>query len=112
MEQQKATNALDKYTKKERLLFDRELIKMTTRFGGLKKLTRMPDLIFVASVKEGQLAVHEAKVMGVKVMGITNTDADPRTIALSIPANDRSKVSVDLIIDYFTQALATSSKVS
>ena len=55
MEDQKASGALEKYTKKERLMFDRALSKMKRSFDGLKKLTRMPDVVFVASLKEGQL---------------------------------------------------------
>lgn len=99
MEQQKAAGALDKYTKKERLMFDRELVKMSKNFDGLKKLVRMPDVVFVASLKEGKLAIAEAKKMGVKAVSIANTDSSPAGIEHVIPANDRSKKSVDLIVD-------------
>src|SRR5512135_883054 len=68
LEEEKATGAWDKYTKKEQLELSRELDEMFRNFAGLKKLTRMPDMVFVASVKEGALAIHEAKKMGVKII--------------------------------------------
>jgi small subunit ribosomal protein S2 len=105
LEDQKARGAWDKYTKKEQLDLDRELADMKKNFEGLKKLTRMPDLVFVASLKEGKLAVHEAKKMGVKIMAIANTDGDPTHIAQVIPANDRSKKSVDLLVNALRENL-------
>lgn len=105
MEQSKAKGELEKYTKKERLLFDRDLEKMARNFDGLKKMTRMPDAVFVASVKEGRLPINEAHAMGVPVVGIANTDADPKLVSAVIPANDRSKISVDLILQTLEREL-------
>lgn len=99
MERQKKAGELDKYTKKERLLFEREIKKMDENFGGLRKLTKMPDVVFVASLKDGALPVHEATIMKVPVVAITNTDSDPEDAKHVIPANDRSKKSVDLIVE-------------
>ena len=77
MEKQQKTGELDKYTKKERLGFEKEIKKMQRNFEGLKKLTRLPDLVFVTSLKESALPVREAKRMGIKVAAISNTDANP-----------------------------------
>src|SRR3989344_1030474 len=76
-----------------------ELEKMQMKFGGLKQLTRIPDAVFVSSLKESELPVHEAKKAGVKIVGIANTDSNPEEIDYIIPANDRSKKSVDLILE-------------
>lgn len=105
MEKQQKTGELDKYTKKERLMFDKEIKKMQTNFDGLKKLTRLPDLVFVTSLKESELPVREAKRMGIKVAAISNTDADPEDADYVVPANDRSKKSVDLIVETIKQEL-------
>ncbi|MBX4190233.1 30S ribosomal protein S2 [Candidatus Parcubacteria bacterium] len=107
MEKSTKTDELDKYTKKERLMFMREMEKMSTRFEGIKKLSRLPDVIFVSSLRESALPVHEAKKMGIKVVAITNTDADPHSVAHIIPANDRSKKSVDLILEVLKRDLST-----
>ena len=72
---------------------------MQKRFNGLRKLVRLPDVVFVSSLKEGALPVREAKRMGVKVVAICNTDANPDNVDFAIPANDKSKKSVDLIIE-------------
>jgi len=107
MEKQKREGSLDKYTKKERLLFERELKKMGERFGGLRKLTRLPDLVFVSSLKDSALPIHEAKKMKVKVAGIGNTDSDPEAVDYMIPANDRSKKSIDLIVEALKKELTS-----
>jgi len=107
MEKDRDSGALDKYTKKERLMFDREITKMERHFGGLRKLSRIPDVVFVSSLKESALPVHEAHKMGVKVVAIANTEADPGDADYVIPANDRSKKAVDLIIDALKTELSS-----
>ncbi len=105
MEKAHKAGQFDKYTKKERLDMVREMAKMSAHFEGLKKLTRMPDVVVVSSLKESALPVHEAKKMGVKVAAITNTDSDPNSVEYVVPANDRSKKSVDLILEFLKQEL-------
>ena len=100
------TGEFEKYTKKERLEKSREMAKMSTHFEGLKKLTRIPDVVFVSSLKESALPVREAKRMGVKVVAITNTDSDPNQVNYVVAANDRSKKSIDLIIDALKKELS------
>jgi small subunit ribosomal protein S2 len=110
MEKQQKSGELDKYTKKEKLMFERELKKMKTNFEGIKKLARIPDIIFVSSLKESALPIREAKITGVKVIAIANTDARPDGVDCIIPANDRSKKSIDLIIDTIKSKLSKPGK--
>ena len=110
MENDKRSGALDKYTKKERLLFEREIKKMEKSFGGLRKLTRLPDAVFVSSLKDSALPTHEAKIMKIPVVAIANTDADPGEAECVIPANDRSKRSVDLIVEALKSELTKKSQ--
>lgn len=107
MENAQKTGELEKYTKKERTVFAKELEKMQTKFGGLRQLTRIPDVVFVSSLKESALPVHESKITGVKVVGIANTDSNPDEVDYVIPANDRSKKSVDLIIQTIKNSLTS-----
>ena len=109
MEKADKAGQYDKYTKKERLMLNREMAKMSTRFEGLKKLTRMPDVVFVSSLKESALPIHEAKKQGVKVVAITNTDSNPNSVNYIVPANDRSKRSVDLILEALGSELSTAT---
>jgi small subunit ribosomal protein S2 len=107
MEQEQASGTWDKYNKKERLMLERELVTMRKNFDGLKKLIRIPDIVFVASLKEGGLPIAESKKMGVKTVGIVNTDADPKLLNFAIPGNDRSKMAVDLIIQALSNELTS-----
>lgn len=106
MESQQQSGELEKYTKKERLMFTRELEKMKTRFDGLRKLSRLPDVVFVSSLKESALPVREAKRTGIKVIAIANTDSNPDEADYIVPANDRSKKSLDLIVEAIKKELA------
>jgi small subunit ribosomal protein S2 len=105
MEKQLASNSLDKYTKKERLMFERKLNKMRESFDGLRKLNRIPDVIFVSSLKESATPIREARSLGAKVVAIANTDANPDQVDCVIPANDRSKKSVDVVLDLIEKEL-------
>jgi small subunit ribosomal protein S2 len=107
MEEDKAAGRWEKYTKKEQVDLDRELADMRHKFDGIKKLVRIPDLVFVASLREGALAVHEARATGVAVVALANTDANPDGVAQVICANDRSKKSVDLVVDAIRENLQT-----
>lgn len=98
---------LDKYTKKERVMINREIERMKRLFGGLRDLTRLPDLIFVidTSIKGHATAVHEAKITNVPVMAILDSDDDPSKVDWFIPANDHSKMSIDWIINKIVKSL-------
>lgn len=106
LEAEKAKGDWEKYTKKERVVMEKELAKMRKNFDGLKRLTRMPDTIFVASLREGAIAVHEASKMHVPIVAIGNTDSSPEAVERVVCANDRSKKSVDLIINAIREALS------
>ncbi len=105
MEKDLKAGKFQKYTKKEQLMLTREMAKMSTHFEGLKKLTRMPDVVFVSSLKESALPTHESKLSKVNVVAITNTDSDPNAVNYVIPANDRSKKSVDLLVSALKKEL-------
>lgn len=110
MEKKQGSGELDKYTKKERLLFERELKKMQERFGGLRKLIRLSDVVFVSSLKESSLPVRESRRMKIPIVAIANTDSDPDDVQYVIPANDRSKKSIDLIIEALKNELSHESR--
>ena len=94
----KETGRLDKYTKKERLDFDRQMKKMGIMFGGIEDMPGLPQVLFVVDVNSNLIAVREAKRLKIPVVGILNTDTDPELVQYPIPANDRSKSSIDWIL--------------
>jgi small subunit ribosomal protein S2 len=96
---------LDKYTKKERLDFDRKIAKMTVMFSGLEEMQGLPDVLLVIDVNSNMTAVREAKKLHIPVVGLLNTDTDPELVTHPIPANDRSKASIDWVLGQFEKAV-------
>jgi len=108
LEKKQAEGDFEKYTKKEKAQKEREIAALREKFSGLRNLTRIPDVLFVSSLRESQLPVREAKRCGVKVVGIVNTDSDPNQIDYPIPANDNSKKSVELILEAIKKGILAS----
>lgn len=99
LEKKKAQGELEKYTKKERAKIDQDLRDLETKFGGIKDLTRLPDAVFVCDMKNDKLAVKEARMKGIKVIGICDTNVDPTLADFPIPANDDAQSSVKYILE-------------
>jgi small subunit ribosomal protein S2 len=105
LEQKRASGELDKYTKKERAIFDEELKVLERKIGGIKSLDKLPDAILVTDVKKNILSVKEAKNKGIKVIGIIHTNVDPNLVDYPIPANDDAISSVKYILDRVKDAI-------
>ncbi len=105
LEEKIKNNDLGGYTKKEKLNFARHLIKMEKEMGGIKNLQTLPQVIFITDANAEEYAVLEAKRMGVKVVGIVDTSADPSKIDYPIPANNDSLSSLGLILGTIKQEL-------
>jgi len=110
LEKKMAEGELKKYTKKEQLGFSRKLEEMEKTFGGIKNLTKLPEAIFVADLKENQLAVREAKKSGVKVIAIADTNTNPELADFPIPANDDAASSLKIIVDTIVEAIKEAKK--
>lgn len=108
----KETGRLEKYTKKERLDIDRQIIKMTKMFGGVEEMAVLPKVLFVVDVNANMTAVNEAKILKIPVVGIMNTDTNIELIDYPIPANDRSKSSVEWILGRLEQAVNEGKELS
>jgi small subunit ribosomal protein S2 len=90
---------VQKYTKKERLLLEREAAKLDIYFGGIQDMTKLPDLMVVVDPRHEHLAVTEAQKMGIPVIALASTDCDIEEIEYAIPANDGSISSVRFFMD-------------
>jgi small subunit ribosomal protein S2 len=95
-----------KYTKFEQMKKIEELEKMEKRMGGIKFMTELPGAIFAASIKEDNLAIMEAKKVGVPVIAIADTNADPSKVDYPIPGNDDAISSLRLILSYACKAIS------
>jgi small subunit ribosomal protein S2 len=90
-------NAYEFYTKKEQLLLQRERDKLEKYLGGVKEMGRLPGALFVVDAKKELIAVREANKLGIPVIAIADTNADPDLIDYPIPGNDDAIRSVSLI---------------
>jgi small subunit ribosomal protein S2 len=97
LEQGAADGEFTNYTKKEQLLFDRERVKLEKNLAGIKNMGRLPGALFVVDAKKERIAVAEANKLGIPVVAIVDTNADPDLINVPIPGNDDAIRAVSLI---------------
>ena len=97
LEQGAAEGDFGNYTKKEQLLFGREREKLARNLEGIKMMGRLPGALFVVDAKKEKIAVSEANKLGIPVVAIVDTNADPDVITVPIPGNDDAIRSVALI---------------
>ena len=91
-------------TKKERLMLSREKEKLERALGGIKDMGGTPDLIFVIDTNKEQLAIQEAKRLGIPVAAIVDTNCDPDGITFPVPANDDAGRAISLYCDLIARA--------
>ncbi|NIC40380.1 30S ribosomal protein S2 [Aquabacterium sp. A08] len=87
---------LDAMSKKEQLMFAREMEKLEKDIGGIQNMTALPDAIFVIDVGYHKIAVSEAKKLGIPLIGVVDTNHNPEGIDYVIPGNDDSAKAVAL----------------
>ena len=95
----------NKFTKKERLLIDREITRLERFFGGIKDLQKVPDVLFVVDTKRESGAVYEANAAKVKVVGIVDSNSDPDLVDYPIPMNDDASKAVEYVLDLVKGAI-------
>jgi small subunit ribosomal protein S2 len=91
-------------TKKERLLIDRKILRLEKIFGGLISLEKIPEAVFIIDIKKEAGAAKEARMRGVAVIGMVDTNSDPDLVDIVIPANDDANKSIKLIVDFIMSA--------
>ena len=96
METMQEAGALEKMSKKEGLMFQRELEKLNKSMGGIKNMISLPDAIFVIDVGYHKIAITEAAKLGIPVIGVVDTNHNPEGIAYVIPGNDDSSRAIRL----------------
>lgn len=108
--EKKAAGKLDKYTKKEKLDFDREIKKLEMRVGGLTTLTKLPDALFVWDIKEEATAVAEAQKKNIPIIAVCDTNVNPELVNYPIPANDDATKTISVILEAVKEAILAGQK--
>lgn len=101
---------LEKYTKRERLMIDREIEELLGRFGGLVRMTDLPAAIFIVDTRHENTAVLEANQLKIPVIGLSSSDCDFSLVQYPIPANDTSVRSISLITNIIADAYADGKR--
>lgn len=105
LEAAKARGDFDRLAKKEALQKERELAKLQQRFGGIRRLVRLPEALFVTDVRREEIAVSEANALQVPIIAMVDTNCDPDPIDHIIPANDDAIRAIRLITSKIADAI-------
>jgi small subunit ribosomal protein S2 len=100
-----ATGAIDRRGKKEATVLRRELEKLKRSLGGIQHMGSLPDALFVVDVGHENIAIKEAKTLGIPVVGIVDTNCSPEDVAYVIPGNDDAMRAINLYAGSITDAL-------
>lgn len=102
------TEDFQKYTKKERQRIEEKIVRLNLIFGGLRDLSRLPDVLFIVDTAKENVAVSEARKVNIPIIGICDTNANPDLVDFPIPANDDSEKAIQLILGKVEEALNVS----
>ena len=105
LEKMSEDGTLELFTKKEAILLKKEQAKLEKNLGGIKEMRRLPNALFVVDPKVEHNAVAEARILGIPVFGIVDTNCDPDEVDYVIPANDDAIRAVKLIVAAMADAV-------
>lgn len=110
LEEDRANGVYDNYTKKEKLMIDREVAKLKEMVEGIKDLNGLPEAVFAVDIKDEKTAVTEARERNIPIIAITDTNTNPEIIDYPIPANDDSVNTIKLITSVLVEAIKEAKK--
>lgn len=101
---------LSRYTKREQMLISKKLTKFTREMGGALDMDKLPEAIFVVDAVGDNIAVREANKMGIKVLGLCDTNADPTWFDWPVSSNDDGIKAIKIICETVIRAYAAGKK--
>ncbi|MDO4593915.1 MAG: 30S ribosomal protein S2 [Tissierellia bacterium] len=110
LEEMEEDGTFDLLPKKEVLEHKREMEKLEKNLGGIKDMTELPDVLFVVDPKKEEIAVHEARILGIPVISIIDTNCDPDEVDFPIPGNDDAIRAVKLITSVMSEAVIEANQ--
>ena len=111
-ERMEEDGTFDLLPKKEVLEYQKEMDKLERNLGGIKDMEELPDVLFVVDPGEESIAVHEAKILGIPVIAIVDTNCDPDEVDVAIPGNDDAIRAVKLITSIMADAVIEANQGS
>lgn len=111
LEAMEASGKLAAESKKQGSRLKREMRKIGTNLGGVRKMARLPGAVIVVDSKKEYLALREARKLGIATVAIIDTDSDPDQMDVAIPANDDSIKAVDILLCELARAVSAAKSV-
>ena len=105
MKAKKEKGEYSEFTKKERLLLDREIERLERFFGGIADMEKEPDLLVIIDAKKEISAIRESKAKDVPVIAVVDSNSDPTSVDYPIPMNDDATKAVDYVLELFKEAI-------
>jgi small subunit ribosomal protein S2 len=105
LERMREKGEFERLTKKEGLMLSRKIDKLTARFGGIRSMHRLPDLLFIVDVRREETAVREANTLGIPIVALVDTNCDPTQIDHVIPSNDDAIRTIKLMVGHIADAV-------
>ncbi|MCL4269773.1 MAG: 30S ribosomal protein S2 [Anaerolineales bacterium] len=96
---------INRLTKKEGLLIEREITRLQTRLGGVRSMKRVPDLLFIVDVGREESAVREANLLNIPIVALVDTNCNPQDIDYVIPSNDDAIRAIKLLVSKMADAV-------
>ena len=109
LEAMESDGRMEVLPKKEQIILRKELAKLQTNLNGIRNMKKIPDAIFVVDTNREQLAIKEAKRLGIPVVGTLDTNCDPDDVEYGIPANDDAIRSVKLLSTFIADAVIAAT---
>lgn len=105
LEKMEEDGTFDILPKKEVINLRHEMERLEKFLGGIKEMDKLPDLLFVIDPKKEKIAVSEAKILGIPVIGVVDTNCDPDEVDIAIPGNDDAIRAVKLLTGTIANAI-------
>ena len=105
LEAMETDGRMERLPKKEQILLRKELGKLQVNLNGIRNMKRTPDAVFIIDTNREEIAIKEAKRLGIPVVGTLDTNCDPDDVEYGIPANDDAIRSVKLLADFIADAV-------
>jgi len=107
IDRMKKDGSFDALSKREKLQINRQRAKLEKNLGSITDMTRLPAAILVVDIKREHIAVAEAQKLNIPIFAMVDTNSDPRQIDYVIPSNDDASKSIERVLTYLTDAIAT-----
>jgi small subunit ribosomal protein S2 len=105
LEKLRDTGEISRLTKKEGLLIERDILRLSTRLSGARIMKRRPDLLFIVDVGREEAAVREANLLKIPIVALVDTNCNPQNVDYVIPSNDDAIRAIKLLVAKMADAV-------